>query len=140
LGLRRQFLLAKFRVICCADGTDGFSQAHTTRIRGMDATSVDRDTARDQDVTRSKSRPGALIWFFRKSRDRWKQKHQALKATVKQHKNRVADVTKSREQWKLKAEVASRRWDSLEAEKVELLTRVSALEQEKKLGPKRFPR
>jgi len=44
------------------------------------------------------SRPGALVWFFRKSRDRWKRKHQDLKATVKGFKNQIAAVTKSREQ------------------------------------------
>ena len=51
---------------------------------------------------------GALIWSFRKSRDRWKKKHQDLRATVKGFKNQVAAVTKSREQWRLKAERASK--------------------------------
>jgi uncharacterized protein YlxW (UPF0749 family) len=62
------------------------------------------------------SRPGALIWSFRKSRDRWKCKHQKLKASVKQLQNRVADVTKSREQWRLKAAEAATRLTALEAE------------------------
>lgn len=62
------------------------------------------------------SRPGALIWFFRKSRDQWKAKHQDLKATVKGFKNQIAAVTKSREQWRLKAEQASERILALEAE------------------------
>jgi hypothetical protein len=39
------------------------------------------------------SRPGALIWFFRQSRDRWKKKHQELKATVKGFTNQIAAVT-----------------------------------------------
>ena len=51
-----------------------------------------------------KSPPHALIWFFRKSRDLWKSKYQELQASIKRLKNRVADVTKSREQWELKAE------------------------------------
>ncbi len=101
----------------------------------MDAAVSDCETTLDQDATGYKSRPGALIWCFRKSRDRWKRKYQALKATVKQHKNRVADVTKSREQWKLKAEAASQRSDALEAENIELLRRISALEQGGKIGP-----
>jgi hypothetical protein len=62
------------------------------------------------------SRPGALIWCFRKSRDRWKSKYQQLKATVKGHTNRVADVTKSRDQWKAKAEDAAARLAAVEAE------------------------
>jgi chromosome segregation ATPase len=62
------------------------------------------------------SRPGALVWSFRKSRDRWKSKYQELKATIKGYKNRVADVTKSREQWRLKAEEATTRIAALETE------------------------
>ena len=81
-----------------------------------------------------KSRPGALIWFFRKSRDLWKSKYQALKASVKQLKNRVADLTKSREQWKLKAEQADSQLAALEAEILSLHAKVEALASEKKLG------
>ena len=56
-----------------------------------------------------KSRPGALAWFFRKGRDGWKRKYQDLKATVKSYKNRIADLTKSREQWQNQAEQADQR-------------------------------
>ena len=79
----------------------------------MDATAELTGTPTCEDY---KSRPGALIWFFRKSRDRWKSKHQDLKATVKGFKNHIADVTKSREQWSLKAEQASERVSALETE------------------------
>src|SRR5579863_2093488 len=80
----------------------------------MDATSADSDTPPiSKDYA---SRPGALVWFFRKSRDGWKRKHQELKATVKGFKNRIADVTKSREQWKMKAEQALARLAATEAE------------------------
>ncbi len=72
------------------------------------------------------SRPGALIWFFRKSRDGWKRKHQDLQATVKGFKNQVAAVTKSREQWRLKAEQANERASALEAENRELRAQVEA--------------
>ena len=77
-----------------------------------------------------KSRPGALIWFFRKSRDQWKRKYQDLKAADKALKNRIADLTKSREQWKLKAEQASQRLAALEAALAEL--RAHAAVPEKK--------
>ena len=63
-----------------------------------------------------KSRPGALIWSLRKSRDRWKQKHQTLKAGVKACKNRVADLTRSRQHWKLLAQRAGERVAALEAQ------------------------
>ena len=52
------------------------------------------------------SRPGALSRFFRMSRDGWKSKYKDLKATVKGDKNRIADLTKSREQWRIRAERA----------------------------------
>jgi chromosome segregation ATPase len=83
-----------------------------------------------------KSRPGALIWFFRKSRDRWKSKHQNLKAKVKGFKNQIAAVTKSREQWRAKAESAGQHVTALETENAALRARLAALE-EKKNGPGR---
>ena len=79
----------------------------------MDATAELTGKPTNNDYT---SRPGALIWFFHKSRDRWKKKHQDLKATVKEFKNQITAVTKSREQWRLKAEQASQRVSELEAE------------------------
>jgi hypothetical protein len=85
-----------------------------------------------------KSRPGALIWFFHKSRDNWKRKYQDLKATLKGHKNRIADLTKSRQQWKLKAEGAGQRLAALEAEIADLRGQVAA-EREKKNGSGRRP-
>ena len=78
-----------------------------------------------------RSRAGALAWFFRKSRDGWKSKYQELKATVKGYKNRIADLTKSREQWRLKAEHAGEQLAALQAEMVSLRARVTAEEDEK---------
>jgi chromosome segregation ATPase len=79
-----------------------------------------------------KSRPGALIWFFHKSRDGWKRKYQELKATVKSHKVRIADLTKSREQWRLKAEQAAAQLATSEAEVAALRPHVAAWEEKKK--------
>jgi hypothetical protein len=73
-----------------------------------------------------KSRPGALIWSFRKSRDRWKLKYQQLKATVKGYKNRLADLSKSRDHWKFKAEQADLRSAQIETELVRLRDNVAA--------------
>jgi len=47
-----------------------------------------------------------LVRFFRKSRDQWKQKHQALQEEMKRLTNQVADVRRSRERWRQKAEAA----------------------------------
>jgi chromosome segregation ATPase len=82
----------------------------------MEANPADLESTPRETSTIYASRPGALIWSFRKSRDRWKSKHQALKASVKRYKNRAADLTKSREQWRLKAEQATTRLAALEAE------------------------
>jgi hypothetical protein len=82
----------------------------------MEATATDLEITPGETSTTYLSRPGALIWSFRKSRDRWKAKYQKLKASVKRLKNRAADVTKSREFWRLKAEQAATRIVALEAE------------------------
>jgi len=95
----------------------------------MDATA---EPAREPTNDDYASRPGALIWFFRKSRDRWKKKHQELKATVKGFKNQIAAVTKSREQWRLKAEGASVRVSELEAEIAALRAQIAIQDQKKK--------
>ncbi len=72
-----------------------------------------------------KSRPGALIWFFRKSRDGWKRKYQDLKAAEKGFKNRIADLTRSREHWRTEAQRAAERRAASEAELAALRARVA---------------
>ncbi len=62
------------------------------------------------------SRPGALIWSFRKSRDAWKSKHQELKAAVKGYQVRIADLAKSRAKWRREAEQAREQLAAVEAE------------------------
>src|SRR5262245_60929278 len=83
----------------------------------MDATAELTGTQAHEEHT---SRPGALIWFFRKSRERSKHNHQDPKDTVKGFKNQIAAVTKSREQWRQKAEEASERISALETQLTEL--------------------
>src|SRR5437588_12973687 len=95
----------------------------------MDATAETVAVSTREDY---KSRPGALIWFFRKSRDRWKSKYQDLKTKVKGFQNQIAAVTKSREQWRLKAEQAAERLSALETEFAELRTQLVAEEKKKR--------
>jgi septal ring factor EnvC (AmiA/AmiB activator) len=63
-----------------------------------------------------------LARFFRKSRDQWKEKYQALQEEMKRLTNQVADVRRSRERWREKAEAAEgaakRMEAALEAETV----------------------
>jgi septal ring factor EnvC (AmiA/AmiB activator) len=95
----------------------------------MDGTAEPTGTPTSKDY---KSRPGALAWFFRKSRDGWKRKYQDLKATIKGYKNRIADLTKSRQHWRLQAEQADQRLAALEAEIAALRAQVAAAEDKKK--------
>jgi chromosome segregation ATPase len=99
----------------------------------MDATLSGETTAQAQkQATKDyKSRSGALIRCFRKSRDLWKRKYQDLKSLVKLLKNRVADVTKSREQWRLKAEQANGQLTALEADIASLRAQVATLAEKK---------
>jgi septal ring factor EnvC (AmiA/AmiB activator) len=97
--------------------------------RRMDATAETVPPSSHPDY---KSRPGALIWFFRKSRDSWRRKYLDLKATEKGYKNRIVDLTKSRERWRTEAEQASRRLAASEAENAELRARIAAAEEKKK--------
>jgi hypothetical protein len=70
---------------------------------GMEATVEAPSAQTRKDYT---SRPGALSRFFRMSRDGWKSKYKDLKATVKAYKNHLAHLTRSREQWRTRAERA----------------------------------
>jgi hypothetical protein len=100
----------------------------------MEATfsAVDMAQAQQPAAEGYTSRPGALIWFFRKSRDGWKRKYQDLKVSAKQLKNRIADLTKSRDQWRLKAERAQEQLAALQAENDSLRAQVATPAVEKK--------
>jgi septal ring factor EnvC (AmiA/AmiB activator) len=98
----------------------------------MDATLAAEKKARARASQNYTSPPHALIWSFRKSRDRWKSKHQALKSSLKREKNRVADVTKSREQWRIKAEQARQQVAALEAQIADLRSHLGTCAVEKK--------
>jgi hypothetical protein len=98
--------------------------------RRMDAATDSLPAATRDDY---KSRPGALIWFFKKSRNNWKAKYQALKASVKALKNQLAAVTRSRAEWRAKAEAADLRAAALEAELLALGGRAAVADPPKKI-------
>lgn len=64
-----------------------------------------------------KSRPGALVWFFRKSRDNWKQKCRNAKKENKLLKNKTNDLEKSRDSWKGKCQQLQEQLRQLREEK-----------------------
>lgn len=73
-----------------------------------------------------------MAWAFRKSRDRWKAKYQELRAELKRHTNRVADLTKSREHWRSQADAAGAELETRDAEIAALRAQIAALEIKKK--------
>ena len=114
-------------LLCCGDGTV-LSHLSTRGDRHGSHHGHEAPAQTRKDYT---SRPGALSRFFRMSRDGWKSKYKDLKATVKGYKNRIADLTKSREQWRIKAERAGEQITTLEAEIAELRAQLAALEEKK---------
>lgn len=65
------------------------------------------------------------VWFLKRSRDNWKRKYMELKAGEKRMKNRVNDVTASRERWRKRA-------GALEVDKTALAEQAAL----KKSGPR----
>jgi chromosome segregation ATPase len=59
-------------------------------------------------------------WFLRRSRDLWKNKYAELKLELKRFRQRVADVDRSRAQWRCQAEAARRQVEELQAENARL--------------------
>jgi septal ring factor EnvC (AmiA/AmiB activator) len=83
-----------------------------------------------------KSPMSALKWCFEQSRDRWKNKYKQLNATVKGYKKNIVDLSKSRDQWRLKAEQAREQLSAVEGENDELRARIAGLEEKKR--PRRW--
>jgi septal ring factor EnvC (AmiA/AmiB activator) len=105
------------------------------RSLGMDATLSDSQAAVAPQTPEFKSRPGALAWAFRKSRDRWKAKCKQLRGDIKRHTNRVADVTKSREHWRTQAETVREQLRIRAAEIAALRQQIAEVEAKKKSVP-----
>jgi chromosome segregation ATPase len=59
-------------------------------------------------------------WFLRRSRDLWKTKYADLKLELKRDRQRLADIDRSRAQWRRKAEDAGQQIEALQAENARL--------------------
>ena len=59
-------------------------------------------------------------WFLRRSRDLWKTKYADLKLEFKGLRQRIADIDRSRAQWRRKAEDAGQQIEALQAENARL--------------------
>jgi chromosome segregation ATPase len=65
-------------------------------------------------------------WFLRRSRDLWKTKYAELKAEFKRSRQRVADIDRSRAQWRDRAERAAGELQRLQAENAQLRATLEA--------------
>jgi SMC interacting uncharacterized protein involved in chromosome segregation len=95
----------------------------------MDAANV------EESAGQYKTSPRIQAWFLGRSRKRWKENYKKLKIDTKRLQNRVADVTKSREKWRERAEQLSRRVQELEAANAALQEQAAL----KKDGPRAGP-
>jgi chromosome segregation ATPase len=78
-------------------------------------------------------------WFLRRSRDLWKNKYAELKVELKRFRQRVADIDRSRAQWRRQAEDACQQVEALQAENVRLRAAADAAtdaEKKKVLPPR----
>jgi chromosome segregation ATPase len=69
-------------------------------------------------------------WFLRRSRALWKTKYAELKVESKRLKQRVADVCRSRDNWRGETEIARREAQELRARNAELQARLDAFTQD----------
>jgi uncharacterized protein YlxW (UPF0749 family) len=96
----------------------------------MAATRQDDKKSDDLKVAYVTSRQ-VQAWFLRRSRDNWKKKYGRLKRDAKRLQNRVADVTKSRAEWRDETKQVTQRVHELIAENAALREQLAA---EKKGG------
>lgn len=85
-----------------------------------------------QDEPRRKYTTPAYVqaWFLQRSRDNWKNKYSLVKDDVRQLKNRLIDVEKSREQWRERAKDHARRLEEVEAQNAALQEQLAALKKD----------
>ena len=76
-----------------------------------------------------KSPRHAQIWFLFRSRSRLKAKYRQLKLDQKRLKNRVNDVTRSREGWREDAERLRQEAEQLEAQNAQLRDQLERLKK-----------
>ena len=70
-----------------------------------------------------RSRPKQVARWLLQSRDKLKAKYRAVKVELKRLRVRVADVSKSRDMWKQRAEFSEQQFRAMQAE----VERISAL-------------
>jgi chromosome segregation ATPase len=95
----------------------------------MDAAAPPSDQDGKPAYTTSKQ---VQAWFLRRSRDLWKDKYAALKVELKRFRQRVADLDRSRAQWRRQAEDAGQQLEALRAENARLRAATDADDAPKK--------
>jgi chromosome segregation ATPase len=90
---------------------------------------MDATTGTDQPPIYTTSKQ-VQAWFLRRSRELWKTKYAKLKGESKRLKQRVADVCRSRDNWRDETEIARREAQELRARNAELQARLGAFTQD----------
>ena len=85
-------------------------------IVGTEASGVEKASEVEKRLDNYRSRPRQLARWLLLSRDALRAKYQALKVEMKRLKVRVSDVTKSRDNWKQRAEVSDQQVQAMQAE------------------------
>ena len=79
-----------------------------------------------------RSRPGALIWFFRKSRNGWKAKYKKLKAELSRTNRRLAYANQVRDESHQRVAAFEQALKREVAKREELEAQLAVAEQKKK--------
>jgi chromosome segregation ATPase len=90
----------------------------------MDATTEKCPQDKSAAYTTSKQ---VQAWFLGRSRDLWKKKYAELKVESKRLHQRVADVCKSRDNWRSEVETTQRELRELHVQNAELQARLDAI-------------
>lgn len=78
---------------------------------------------------RFRSRPRKIAKWLLESRDNWKNKHQNLKVLLKRFQVQLADVRKSRKQWRERAQYSLKELEQMKAEVQQLRKQVEQSDQ-----------
>jgi hypothetical protein len=95
----------------------------------------------EKELVLLKTRPGVLVRFFQKSRDRWKEKCQQVRGQLKALLVRIRDLERSRAAWRTRAEQHEQELRQLQQELAQLQCAAAAAPQEPEQKPSHsFPR
>lgn len=91
----------------------------------------------DLDQSNYQSRKGALVWFFRKSRDQWKAKYTVVKSEVSKLRKKASYLSKARERENAAFAQLRKEMEDLRAQNENLRAQIQETNTAKKNYPPR---